>query len=75
VISKDDLQNRDGGKGGRPGAPLISGPLRTENPMEELDLLKQRIAQARTLRPSAKDLHCEDCFQRGRNAVLRLLDE
>ena len=42
---------------------------------ERLAQLEQRLVQARTLKPTGKDLHCEDCFQRGRDAVLRLLGD
>jgi hypothetical protein len=71
MITKEDLDNRDGG-------PQVSGTRRRDAPpdvpvAERLALLEQRIVQAQTLKPSAKDLHCADCFHRGRDAVLRLL--
>jgi hypothetical protein len=41
----------------------------------ELDALKERIAKAAVLEPQPHELHCRDCFHRGRNAVLRFLQE
>lgn len=40
----------------------------------ELAALKARIAVARTIKPEPHAVHCRDCFQTGRDAVLRLLD-
>lgn len=46
------------------------------DPAAELAALRERIAKAATLEPQPHDLHCRDCFHRGRNATLRLiLDE
>ena len=67
MITKGDLQNRDAGKGRR------DEPVNGSDAAERLAQLEQRIAQARTLKPSGPNLHCEDCFTRGREAVLKLL--
>ena len=72
MITGKDLENRDG------GAPA-DGRRRRELPasdataVERLAALEQRISAARNLKPRGGDLHCEDCFQRGRDAVLALL--
>jgi len=73
MITKADLENRDGG-------PQVEGKRRREGQAEpsaaedRLALLEQRIAQARQLKPKPGiESHCSDCFQRGRDAVLKLL--
>jgi len=74
VITKQDLTNRDGGAaadGRRRPDTLPDEP----SAAERLAFLRQRMLQARELKPSGKDLHCSDCFQRGRDAVLRLLGD
>lgn len=47
----------------------------------DLEQLRGRIDQARKVKPSDKDLrrrnethHCLDCFERGRDAALRVID-
>ncbi len=67
VITGKDLENRVEGRRARDQA-LAPGAS------ERLALLEERIRQARSLKPSGSDLHCADCFQKGRNAVLRLLE-
>lgn len=42
---------------------------------DELQALLARIELARTIQPAPKDLHCRDCFQRGRDAALRVIEE
>ena len=39
----------------------------------ELVALKARIDAARDLKPLPSELHCLDCFQRGRDAAIRLI--
>lgn len=39
-----------------------------------IEALQQRIAAARRVLPSGRDLHCRDCFMRGRDAALRVID-
>ena len=68
MITKGELQNRE---------QKSAEPLRasiTPDPYERLAKLEEGIKEARTLKPSGKDLHCADCYQRGRDAVLRLLE-
>jgi hypothetical protein len=40
----------------------------------ELEALLARISAARTLMPEAHAVHCRDCFQKGRDAVLRVIE-
>jgi hypothetical protein len=42
---------------------------------DELQALRARIEAARSIQPAPKDLHCRDCFQRGRDAALRVIEE
>lgn len=65
MITKGDLQNRDGGS-------QVNGKRLEQSAAERLALLEERIGRARKLESSQ---HCADCFQRGRDAVLRLLTE
>jgi hypothetical protein len=51
--------------------PREPGPL--TDPAVELAALLERIAKAAALEPQPHDLHCRDCFHRGRNAALRLI--
>jgi hypothetical protein len=39
----------------------------------ELERLKARIDAAKSLEPTANERHCLDCFNRGRNAVIRAI--
>lgn len=41
---------------------------------EELRELRERIAQARKVVPGRDGLHCRDCFERGRDAALRMIE-
>lgn len=59
-----------------PGVATDQKPKRTQtsaDASEELQAMKDRIDQARDLKPEGRDLHCVDCFQRGRNAAIRLI--
>jgi len=40
----------------------------------ELQTLRARIEPARTLQPSPEQRHCLDCFEKGRDAALRLIE-
>lgn len=42
---------------------------------DELQAIRARIEAARSIQPAPKDLHCRDCFQRGRDAALRIIEE
>lgn len=42
---------------------------------DELRVLRAKIEAARSLQASPRDMHCRDCFQRGRDATLRALEE
>lgn len=41
---------------------------------DELAALRARIAGARTLRPAVHEVHCRDCFEKGRDAALRAIE-
>lgn len=45
-----------------------------QQPVDELATLKARIEAARTVQPPTGEAHCLDCFDRGRNAALRVID-
>jgi hypothetical protein len=47
---------------------------RAPAPEAELLSLRARIAAARDIKPESKDLHCYDCFRRGRDAALRVIE-
>jgi len=53
-----------------PGAAAVA----TVDPATELARLRARLEEARRLEPLPHERHCLDCFQRGRNAVIRLLE-
>ena len=57
-----------------PIAPIAEEEPRHAAPAEELRTIRERIEAARKLRPQAKDLHCADCFGRGRDAAIRLIE-
>jgi len=40
----------------------------------DLQDLRARIEAARTLQPRPEQRHCLDCFEKGRDAALRLID-
>ena len=40
---------------------------------DELDALKARIEQADFILPEPHERHCLDCFQKGRNAAVRMI--
>lgn len=39
----------------------------------ELAGLKARIEAARAIEPVGRELHCRDCFHKGRNAAIRVI--
>jgi hypothetical protein len=63
MITGKDLENRE---------------LRGAGPKSKADApaldLADRIAAARLLEPDAKDLHCRDCWTRGRDAAIRVFE-
>lgn len=54
--------------------PVMTRRKTSETDADRLTTLLARIEAARTLHPQGKDLHCEDCFNRGRNAAIRLIE-
>jgi hypothetical protein len=63
MITGKDLENRELRASGQK-AKADPAPLN----------LAERIAAARLLEPDAKDLHCRDCWTRGRDAAIRLFE-
>lgn len=49
-------------------------PSRPRDAAAVLAALRQRIADAKSLMPAPHDVHCRDCFQKGRDAVLRAIE-
>jgi hypothetical protein len=67
MIKGRDLQNREG-----PGGPESTDPpvAAVERRLAEL---VGRIEQARLTR-QGEEQHCADCFRRGRDAALKIID-
>lgn len=40
---------------------------------EELNAIKARIEEARRLEPVGREMHCRDCYHKGRNAAIRTI--
>jgi hypothetical protein len=53
-------------------AAVVAGPPEEG---DELRIPMARLELARRVEPSDKDLHCRDCFRRGRDAALRAIEE
>jgi hypothetical protein len=51
-----------------------NGPEQGLDHAAELQALRDRIATAKMLQPTVSERHCLDCFERGRNAALRLIE-
>lgn len=66
MIKAKDLENRAEGK-----ASAISTEIDLAEQFAELG---RRIEAARRVAPTGRDLHCRDCFERGRDAALRVID-
>lgn len=41
---------------------------------DELARVKARIAAAKKLMPAPHEVHCRDCFEKGRDAALRAIE-
>ena len=84
MIKGSDLENRGPAAGLDPkGSDAVQEDIKRmktkekpEEPLtdDRLAALERRIANARLIKPSGHDLHCEDCFNRGRDAALRVID-
>ena len=57
-----------------PAAEEERAEQRRAGPAEELRTMRDRIEAARKLKPEGHDLHCLDCFNRGRDAALRTIE-
>jgi hypothetical protein len=49
-------------------------PKRAKDAAAELEALRARVAAAATLMPALHEVHCRDCFEKGRDAVLRAIE-
>jgi hypothetical protein len=49
-------------------------PRRTDGAAAELQSVRARLEEARKIRPQGKELHCGDCWRRGRDAAIRLIE-
>lgn len=52
----------------------VSEAEQEDSPADELRRLRLRIATARHVAPGPKGLHCRDCFARGRDAALKVIE-
>jgi hypothetical protein len=68
MIKGRDLQNREGP--GEPGEPPVVSANALERRLAEL---VERIERARLTR-QGEEKHCTDCFRRGRDAALKIID-
>lgn len=69
-----DLETRD-----PRGAKKVADDLqrvKTGKPTveDELKAIRERIAAAREVKPNERDRHCLDCFEKGRNAAVRVIE-
>lgn len=55
--------------------PTSASPRGRMSAADELRALRAKIEAARKVVPKGSDLHCRDCFQRGRDAALRAIEE
>lgn len=47
---------------------------RAKDAADELEVLRQRIATAKMLVAQPHEVHCRDCFEKGRDAALRIVE-
>lgn len=66
-----DLEDRGpaAAAAGEPAEPEVD-----DSPEAELEVLRGRIAEARRVLPGPNGLHCRDCFARGRDAALKVIE-
>jgi hypothetical protein len=56
-------------------ARVQAGPEDLEDTgLSELEELRDRIEKARRIEPGPQALHCRDCFTRGRDAALKVIE-
>lgn len=80
MIKPGELENREGTEpaNGRPAAPSTRprggrpGPESHET--EAQQALLERIEKAKSLEPQGAELHCRDCWNKGRNAAIRVIE-
>lgn len=71
-----DLENRDERRPRRPrlGPVPVLAQAAEPSAEEQLAALRTRIASARRLKVDRGALHCRDCWERGRDAALDLIE-
>lgn len=76
MIKSSDLENREELKpaNGRPASRPARGTADEGNETEARQALMERIAKAKVVEPQGTDLHCRDCWNRGRNAAIRVIE-
>lgn len=72
MIKSSDLANREGL--GQAADPANGRPAKPTESKEAQQALTARIAKAKTLEPKGAEAHCRDCWQRGRNAAIRVIE-
>jgi hypothetical protein len=72
MVKSAQLQNPE-----RDLQPVTRDVVEEARPREDLEQtlasMRERIIAAKTIKPEAKDLHCLDCFQKGRDAAIRTI--
>jgi hypothetical protein len=77
AIRPETLQTPERGMALTDRGPAAAAPLLPEDEPEgdERQLFMDRLEAARHVEPEGKDLHCRDCFRRGRDAAVRKIEE
>jgi len=58
----------------RPAPDAKQGSQREGSSAAELRAVRERIEAAHAIKPQGAELHCADCWRRGRDAALRLIE-
>ena len=67
MIKTGELQNR--AELGGPESAVVK-----EDPKAQLKAMRDKLERARVTK-DGEEQHCADCFRRGRDAAIRILDE
>jgi hypothetical protein len=73
AVRPESLETPERGMGLENRGPAAAGPPLPEG--DEREMFMARLEAARHVEPEGKDLHCRDCFRRGRDAAVRKMDE
>lgn len=68
-VAAATLDNREDG----PAPAPASRAATAADARAELADLRARVEAAKSLQPQPHELHCRDCFHRGRNAAIRAI--